>query len=151
MPVKNAGAPVVRAPVNMFRFVVQETNIHAITVGEIKTTNAIIETPEGGSQTIVDQTIASFKVEPVAISRALTSDRLIEEWDANLRSGQDDKRDCYFVQLDARGNDLYRWPLYQCVIADYSRVKGDAKATEEQQMETFTLKAQDIGEREDLQ
>jgi hypothetical protein len=148
---KQAGAPAVRAPVNMFIFYVEDTDIRASTVGELKTTFSVIETDEGGINTIADQTVNRFKAEAVPVSRPLTKDRLIEDWYSNQLRGIEDKRDCYFVQLDTAGNQLYRWTLSDCVIGEKMHVKGDAKAGDQEQMETFTLKPTTVSEREDLQ
>lgn len=148
---KQAGAPTVRSPVNMFRFHIEETDIRATTVGELKTTFSVIETDEGGINTIADQTIARFKAEPVSITRPLTKDRLIEDWVANQKRGIEDKRTCFFYALDTAGNDLYRWQLNECVVGESASAKGDAKGGEEQNMESFTIKPTTIGDREDLQ
>ena len=135
----------------MFEFYVESNDIRATTVGELKTTFAVIETDEGGINTIADQTINRFKTEPTQIARPLTKDRLIEDWYSNQLRGIEDKRDCFFLQKDTAGNPLYRWTLTDCIITEKSHAKGDAKAGEEQQMEVFTLKAREISEREDLQ
>lgn len=135
----------------MFRILIEEEDIRASTCGDLKNTFSFMETFEGGVRTIVDQTIASFKAEPVQITRPLTKDRLLVEWVAAQKRGEDDKRDCFFVQLDSAGNDLYRYKLEMCVIGDYTPAKGDAKDGENQQMESFTLKPMTVGDREDLQ
>lgn len=148
---KQAGGPVTRAPVNMFRIEVEGQNIFASTCGELKNTFTFIETFEGGNRTLIDQTVSMFRAEPVQITRPLTKDRTIEDWSAAQKRGEDDKRDCAFIALDALGNDLYRWDLEQCVVGDHSFAKGDAKDGENQQMEVFTLKPTVVGDRQDLQ
>lgn len=148
---KNAGAPVKRAPVNMFRLFAEDTDLRVTTVGELKNTASVIETFEGGINTLADQTISMLKAETTQVTRPLTEDRTIIDWFANQRAGLEDKRNCFFVQLDTAGNDLYRISMEECLLIDHSIVKGDAKAGEEQQMETFTLKPRVIGDREDLQ
>lgn len=148
---KQAGAPTVRSPVNMFRFFVEEIDVRATTCGELKTTFSVIETDEGGINTLADQTIARFKTEPVQVTRPLTKDRTIEDWHSKQKRGIEDKRTCFLVLLDTAGNDLYRWTLEECIVADFSFAKGDAKAGEEQNMEVFTVKPKTVSDREDLQ
>lgn len=148
---RNAGAPTKRAPVNMFKLYAEDVDLRATTVGELKNTATVIETFEGGINTLADQTISMLKAETTQVTRPLTDDRTIIEWFANQRLGIEDKRTCFFVMLDTAGNDLYRIAMEDCVLIDHSIAKGDAKAGEEQQMETFTLKPRVIGDREDLQ
>lgn len=148
---KNAGAPTKRAPVNMFKLFAEDKDLRVTTVGDLKNTFTVIETYEGGLNTLADQTISMLKAETTTVTRPLTEDRSIIEWVANQRLGIEDKRTCFFVMLDTSGNDLYRIPMKLCVVTDHMIAKGDAKAGEEQQMETFTLKPAVIGDREDLQ
>ena len=121
------------------------------TLSEIKLTREIIETEEGGAPTTVELSPNKYKYEPLTAERPLTEDMALVEWDAALKRGVQDKRNGAIYQLDTEGKDLLKWPLEECIIAEFTEGSFDAKAGSEGNMEKVVIRYRERGKRQLLQ
>lgn len=122
-------------------------DLRATTMSALKITFNIIDTEEGGAQTVAEQTSNGYKYEPITVERPLTEDGSLADWVDAFKDGTQDKRNGTIYALDAAGNDMYRWPLEEILIRSYEEFQGDAKGKEESMMERIELGYRERGKR----
>lgn len=126
-------------------------DLRLTSAGELKLTYDLIETEEGGASTTVEITTNKHKYEPLPFERPLTEDMNLVEWNEAQKRGVQDKRNGALYQLDTDGKDLLKWPLEECMLAEFSEGSFDAKAGTEGNVEKGVIRYRERGKRQLLQ